>query len=182
MRITIKNARLAFPSLFEAKTVNGEGDPAFSASFILDPVANAAAIKEINAAIDKVAAEKWGPKGKAQVEALRKADKVCLHDGNLKSEYDGYEGNLYVSSRSKSRPTVVDRDGKTTLVVSDGRPYGGCFVNGIVDIYAQDNNYGKRINATLAGVQFVRDGDAFGGSRPASVDEFKSVEDEETIE
>ena len=35
MKIRLNNVRLAFPALFEAKTVNGEGDPAFSASFIL---------------------------------------------------------------------------------------------------------------------------------------------------
>ena len=34
MKIRLNNVRLAFPALFEAKTVNGEGDPAFSASFL----------------------------------------------------------------------------------------------------------------------------------------------------
>jgi hypothetical protein len=30
MQLKLRNVRLAFPALFEAKTVNGEGDPAFS--------------------------------------------------------------------------------------------------------------------------------------------------------
>lgn len=33
----------------------------------------------------------------------------------------------------------------------------------MVEFWAQDNNYGKRVNATLLGVQFVRDGAAFAG-------------------
>ncbi len=33
MKLKLNNVRLAFPSLFEAKTVNGEGDPRFSAVF-----------------------------------------------------------------------------------------------------------------------------------------------------
>ena len=32
MKLKLNNVRLAFPVLFEAKTVNGEGKPAFSAS------------------------------------------------------------------------------------------------------------------------------------------------------
>ena len=34
-RILIRNARLAFPNLFEATTVGGEGKPSFSASLII---------------------------------------------------------------------------------------------------------------------------------------------------
>ena len=37
MKLKLQNVRLAFPALFEAKTVNGEGDPRFSAVFLLDP-------------------------------------------------------------------------------------------------------------------------------------------------
>lgn len=37
MKLKLHNVRLAFPALFEAKTVNGEGDPRFSAVFLLDP-------------------------------------------------------------------------------------------------------------------------------------------------
>jgi hypothetical protein len=57
---------------------------------------------------------------------------------------------------------VVDRD-RTPLTASDGKPYAGCFVNAVVELWAQDNQYGKRINASLGGVQFAADGDAFGG-------------------
>ena len=56
MKIKLSNVRLSFPQLFEAKTVNGEGKPAFSASFLINP--NDPQIKEINAAIDAVAKDK----------------------------------------------------------------------------------------------------------------------------
>jgi hypothetical protein len=55
--------------------------------------------------------------------------------------------------------------------------YSGCFVNAQIDIWAQDNGFGKRINCTLAGVQFAADGDAFGGGRPASADDFDDLGD-----
>ncbi|MDC6416640.1 DUF2815 family protein [Xylella fastidiosa subsp. multiplex] len=36
MKLTLKNVRLAFPVLFEPKKVNGEGEAAFSACFLID--------------------------------------------------------------------------------------------------------------------------------------------------
>ncbi len=173
MKIQLKNVRAAFlNALFEAKTVNGEGKPAFSATFLLDPADPQ--VKTINAAIEAVAKEKWGAKAEAILKQMRAQDKLCLHDGDLKANYDGFPGNLYVSSRSNTRPLVIDAD-KSPLAESDGRPYSGCYVNASLELWAQDNNYGKRINAQLRGVQFFKDGDAFAGGGAASEDEFDDV-------
>lgn len=172
MKLKLTNVRLAFPSLFEAKAVNGEGEPRFSASFLLDPADPQ--VKTLNAAIDAVAKEKWGAKTEAILKQLRATDKVALHDGDLKSQYDGFPGMLYVSAANKVRPLVIDAD-KSQLAPSDGRPYAGCYVNASIELWAQDNNYGKRVNASLRGVQFFRDGDAFAGGGAASEDEFDSV-------
>lgn len=179
MKVKLNNVRLAFPQLYEAKTVNGEGKPAFSATFLLDPTHSD--IKALNAAIDAVAKDKWGAKADAIVKTARAADKVCLHNGDTKAEYAGFEGNFYVSARNATRPTVIDAD-KSPLTAQDGKPYAGCFVNAVVDIWAQDNNYGKRINASLGGVQFFRDGDAFAGGGAASADEFDNIAEGATAE
>jgi hypothetical protein len=172
MKIKLTHVRLAFPALFEAKTVNGEGKPAFSAVFLIDP--KDPQVKVINQAIDQVAKDKWGAKADAILKQMRAADKVCLHDGDLKEQYDGFAGMLFISSRSPSRPLVIDTD-KTPLGESDGKPYAGCYVNASIELWPQDNNYGKRVNASLRGVQFLRDGDAFAGSAPASEDEFDDL-------
>jgi len=172
MKLKLSNVRLAFPTLWEAKTVNGEGKPAFSATFLIDPADPQ--VKAINAAIDKVGAEKWGAKAPAILTAARKADKVCLHDGDLKATYDGFAGMLYVSARNPIRPLVIGAD-KAPLAEADGKPYAGCYVNVSLELWAQDNNYGKRVNATLMGVQFFRDGDAFAGGGVASEDDFDDV-------
>lgn len=172
MKVNLKDVRLAFPQLFEAKTVNGEGKAAFSASFLLPH--DHPSIKDLNAAIDAVAKEKWGVKAPEVLRGLRAQDKVCLHDGNAKSEYDGYADNLFVSARSATRPLVIDRD-KSPLVEKDGRPYAGCYVYASIELWAQDNQFGKRINASLKGVQFYRDGDAFAGGAPASPNDFEDL-------
>jgi hypothetical protein len=172
MKVKLTNVRLAFPALYEAKTVNGEGKPAFSAVFLLDPTHPD--IKLVNAAIDAVAKEKWGAKADAILKTARAADKVCLHNGDTKAEYAGFEGNFYISARNATRPLVIDTD-KSPLTEQDGRPYAGCYVNASIDIWAQDNNYGKRVNASLGGVQFFKDGDAFAGGGAASEDEFDDI-------
>ena len=64
---------------------------------------------------------------------------------------------------------------KSALTDRDGKIYAGCYVNVSLDFWAQDNAYGKRVNAQLRGVQFLRDGDAFSAGRPADSDEFEEV-------
>ena len=172
MKLKLSNVRLAFPALFEAKTVNGEGSPAFSAALLIDPADKQ--VKAINAAIDETAKAKWGAKADALLKQMRATDKVCLHDGDLKASYDGFPGNLYISARNPVRPTVLDAD-KTPLVAADGKPYAGCYVNVSLELWAQDNKYGKRVNATLMGVQFYRDGDSFTGGGAADESDFDDV-------
>jgi hypothetical protein len=172
MKLKLLNVRMAFPTLWEAKTVAGEGKPAFSGTFLIDPADPQ--VKTINAAVDAVAKEKWGAKADGILKQMRAADKICLHNGDLKATYDGFPGNLYVSARNPMRPTVVDKD-KTPLVEKDGKPYAGCYVHAVLELWAQDNQYGKRVNATLMGVQFFADGDSFTGGGVASEDDFDDV-------
>lgn len=176
MKLVLKNVRVAFPTLFEAKTVNGEGEPRFSATFIIPPTDPL--VKEIAAAIQETAKAKWGEKAGAVLQDLVAKGRVCfskLPKTNSSGEvYDGFEGNTWLSASNKTRPLILDRD-KSQLTAADGRPYGGCYVNASIELWAQDNNFGRRINASLKGVQFVRDGDAFGGGAPASPDDFANL-------
>lgn len=172
MQLKIPEARIAFAQLFTAKQVNGEGEPAYSASLIIPKTA--LIIKVINATMDAVAKEKWADKAPAVMKLLRQSDKVFLHDGDLKPDYEGFPGNFFISARNKSRPVVKDRNA-TPLTAADGKPYSGCFVGAILDIWCQENKYGRRVNATLQGVQFVRDGDAFSGAPPLAEDAFEDL-------
>lgn len=179
MKIKLNAVRLAFPQLFEAKTVNGEGEPAFSASFLMER--DHPAVAKIREAMEEVGKAKWGAKWPAVRKELEIKDRTALHDGDTKADYAGFEGNFFVSSRNRTRPLVIDRD-KTPLTAADGRPYAGCYVNASIELWCQDNAYGKRINASLRGVQFYRDGDAFAGGGAASEDEFDDIEDGATAD
>jgi len=66
-------------------------------------------------------------------------------------------------------PKIYGIDGKTLLKETDGIIYGGCYVNAILDFYAQSGeNPGMR--CSLVGVQFLRDGPAFSGSSVSAGD------------
>jgi hypothetical protein len=179
-KLMIEGARLAFPNLFKQRT-NEKGEPGkFGALLIIPPTHPA--VKLLNAAFDAVAREKWGQKADVILKGLRAQDRLALHDGSTKAQYDGFEGNLYISSSSDVRPTVIDRD-RSPLSSEDGKPYAGSYVNASIEIWAQDNPaYGKRINAQLRGVQFLRDGDAFAAGRPADVDEFADLGDQGDVD
>ncbi len=179
MKIKLSNVRLAFPALFEAKGING-GTPVFSASFLLSP--DHPDVKNIKETIDKVGQEKWGARWPSVKNGLEKQDKLALHDGDVKADYDGFAGSLYVNANNKTRPLIIDRD-KTPLDSSDGKPYGGCFVNASIELWCQDHaTHGKRVNASLRGVQFLKDGDRFGGGGIASDDDFEDLATDDCAE
>lgn len=171
MTTVLKDVRLAFPNIFEGHPESGK----FNVLGIFDPGSEGHAALE--AEIDKIMQEKWG--GKVSRNQLKQ---FCLHDGADKSQYDGFEGKMYISASNEAQPTVVDRDGRSPLTKASGKPYSGCYVVLYVELWAQDNKYGKGVNATLRGVQFYRDGPAFTGGAPLSTDEFQSFDEDETAD
>lgn len=182
--------RLAFAQGIFEKTAVGDGEPAFNCVFIIDPKSKY--VKTLDDAV--IAAAQAQPKWKGTdkksgrpmyeiiVEKLINDGKVAwLKDDycNKNGEpFDGFEDNYALKARSGVAPLVIDRD-KTRLTKADGKPYSGCYVIAQVEIWAQDNQYGRRINSQLKGVQFLRDGDAFGGGRPADEDDFEDLSVEE---
>ena len=171
-KVHLKDVRISFANIFDAKQVNGQGDAKFSAAFIFGKDSPAKA--EVEKAIVAAANEKWGAKAGEVLKALKAADKLAMHDGDAKSDNDGYAGNLFVNASNKTRPLVIGTQ-REPLVAADGKPYSGCYVNAIVEVWAQDNSFGKRVNASLLGVQFLRDGERLSGGGVAAADDFEAI-------
>lgn len=174
-KVRLENVRFTFPAVHEAKQVNGQGDPKFSISALIGK--DHKQLPEIKAAISKAAEEKWGAKAGEVLKQLQAADKLCLHDGDAKSDYDGYAGNFFINASNKIRPLVIGPD-RAPLVAADGKPYSGCYGNMIVEFWAQDNQFGKRVNASLLGVQFTKDGERLAGGGVAAADDFEAIPQE----
>lgn len=169
--VTIRNVRLSYPNLFEAKAFlkNGvaEGKPAHSASFLLDKVANKADIDALTKAAVFTKQEKWQGK---QVNLTGKS----IRDGSEKEATDGYGPNVvFIAARHVPKPgdnwhkCVVDEK-LNPVTAEDGKFYAGCYVNATVKAWAQDNGFGKRINWQLVNIQYVRKGEPF-GEKPVPV-------------
>jgi Protein of unknown function (DUF2815) len=182
MELILKDARIAFPRLFTPYSNNPDGsDPKFSATFLFKKDDDN--YKETMRVMSAVAADKWGAQGAKTLKELTDAGKICLRDGNLKEKYSGFAGNMFVAASNGDRVLVTDRK-KKMLEDQDGLPYAGCYVWAGIEVWAQDNNYGRRINAKLKWVMFSRDGEAFGGGAPASLadlPDLPDVEDDEAL-
>lgn len=182
MELTLKNVRLAFSDIWVPKPPqDGKGDAKYGATFIIDPKTNAAAVKEIRAAIKQVAKEKWGKKADNIMRVIEGDNqKFCwFEEDKLNAEgdvVDGFEGMFFLNSKSPIQPGIYDKD-RTELTRADGRPYPGCMVIAKVDIWAQDNTFGKGMRCQLKGVQFFKDNDSFGGGTRSKADDFEDLSD-----
>ena len=169
--IKMANVRISFPSLFQTEVFGGEDTGKYTATFILDKTEHAGIIKEINAKIAAITKEKFKNKPLPP-------DRVCLKNGD-DMEREEFQGKMTIKAATKKRPTVINRD-KSVLTAEDDVIYAGCYVNAIIGLWAQDNQFGKRINATLYGVQFANNGEPFTSSG-VDVDEFDMFATDEEL-
>lgn len=173
VKLTIRNVRMAFPAIFQPQAV-GDGEPAFGSKFIVPP--DHPQIDEIRKAIKTVAEAQWAEKAASVLKILEKDRKIAWVEGEYLNKdgdpYDGFEGNYHLSSRSaKTKPSAFNASNQP-ISEADGLIYSGAYVDAAVEIYAQDNKWGRRINCGLRGVRFVKHGESFGGGAAASADDF----------
>jgi hypothetical protein len=198
MKLYLQKARGSFTaSLFEPKQVNNQGKAKYSVASIITPETRAFAgdanpdspagqakgykwgdVKtEMSKAIMDAANGKWGAKALDQVTQLKAQNRLPLHDGAEKATTPGYAGNLYMNSGNELRPHVRNRNG-STLEAKDGVIYPGCYIDVVVDIWAQDNIHGKRVNASLLSVTFNSDGERLAGGATSTDDDYAAIPQE----
>jgi len=182
--IKLESARISYPHIYEPSAYE-EGDPLkFSAKFLLDPSNpnHAAKIKEIKLAAAELMREEFGPEFKP---AGLKG--VCFANGNTKVDdqgevKEGYADMWVIGASEFVRPAVANRSGGPVVEGESQAPYGGSYVNATITLWTQNNKWGKRINANLRGVQFVKDGDAFGRAPISAEEEFEALEDNTPVD
>lgn len=150
--VMLKNVRVSFPHLFKKPVIKGDEGP-YGANFMIHPEDNKvdlAAVKTIIRA--RISGDLKGIK--------LPPEKICLRNGEDKGrpEYDGY---MILSANTQKKPYVLAGDGRTFIQdEDDSKIYAGCYVNAKVRLWAQNNDFGKRINCELIAVQFAGDGEA----------------------
>lgn len=178
--IALKNVRLSFPRLWEPKSFEEGQKPRYEATFLLDPSDKAhleLIDKRLPAVFRELAEEAYTSKKDVEnfMKVFKSSQGYADEEGKV---YDGYEGMYFIASHNTQPPAIIDRD-KSPLGAESGKPYAGCYVNASISFWLQDNKYGKRINTNLRGVQFLRDGEAFGAGIPDVDGEFDDESDDD---
>lgn len=165
------SGRVSFPHLFTKPVINGD-EGKYGGSIILE--SDGKSRKKVDAEIAKIIKDKF--KGKKLP-----SDKLCLRDGDDKGREE-YEGTWVISCNSNKRPVVLSRTKEIITSEDDNEIYGGCYVNAKVRLWAQDNNFGKRVNCELIAIQFAKDGEALSAGHVSAndaMDGFGEVEYDE---
>ena len=178
--LMLKNKRLGFVDLAEARSVNG-GKPSFGVRVILEPTDPDVAL--IEAAIKEVATTQWKDKADTVLGMLNEKGRVAFLKKdyrNLKGEpHKGFEGkySLGASAPQDKQPGCFDEYAKPLDAAGIRRKlYSGCYANVKVEIYPLLREDGNRISCAILGVMFAADGEAFGGgSAPATADDFAGM-------
>lgn len=166
MSLRLNHIRLSFPNVFRPTAFDPNAEKKYSATLILDE--GDPQVDTIKEEIEKKLKEKWPSDRPSNI-------RLALRDGSEK-DMDGFgPGKWFFNASNKARPGVYDRN-RSPLTEEDGKIVPGCYVNAIVDFWVQSNSYGKRVNATLKGIQYDAEGESFGGGgRVAGADDFDDL-------
>lgn len=172
MKVLLRNVRLAFPHLWEPRKFSEDSKPRYESTLCF--AEDHPAFKDVTDAIEAVIKEAWPTKAAEYGRTMKANHKLCLQNGNMKTGKQ-FEDLWLLSANTYQPPKVIDTD-RSELRPNSTRIYPGCYVNASVDIWAQDNNFGKRVNAQLLGIQFWEDGDRWGGGSAYDPNDFPEGE------
>lgn len=160
--ILVKNVILSYPHLFSPYG-QGTETKKFSAKFLMPKATHKADIALLGKLLGEMAMARW--KQKLPMTNL------CLKDGTLVAKNDGDENYFILAASETTRPAVIDAD-KTPIAASDAddKMYPGAVVNVLIRPWEQDNTYGKKINANLLAVQYVKKGERLAAARTVDTD------------
>lgn len=172
--IRIDNVRGSYVHLdkpYKGKSDDGDGKEAvakFSIVGILPKKTHGEAKELILEAISAVL--------KDNKDAKVAKDKRFIRDGD-DLEKEEYEGAYTVSAREERKPKCRDRNGNLVDDIEAIREdfVSGYWFNILIRPWYQDNKFGKRVNAGLVGVQFVKKDKPFGEGQIDESDAWETV-------
>ena len=155
----LKSVRVSFPHLFTQQKDKKGKKVGYGAKLLLDPKnkEHVVQLNELKALM--VEAVEAHPK----VKKMPAEDKRCLRNGD-NTERAENQGMFLVSTNARNKPYVFDATRKQVTSKKRNPIYSGCYVDCLVNIWIQNNEHGKRVNAGLQGMKFVSDGEALDGS------------------
>lgn len=182
--IKLPEGRLSYAFLATPKAKppkNGkEVAPRYETVVLLDPT-NAeqkTAIDALKAEAVRIAKAAFGDgvEMKKLVLAFGNGDKKAKdEEGAIDPTYEAYLGKFYVNTSTSDKPLIANRRGELIDKTNAQFPYSGCYANVKVTLYPwtfTENNMTRRgISVDLRSIQFVKDGEQFGGRQAINPEE-----------
>ena len=174
--------RLSYANIWEARQ-SMEGDKMQYSCCLLIPKTDTATIQRIQKLMAKIESEavatKWGGKKPASYAH------PLLRDGDTDPTKGGdsnYAGCYFINAKANADHPPKIIDARCTPVIDRDEVYSGCYANGKVSIYANNNpKGGKGISAGLVAVQKTKDGARLGGDTGTDGFAPLSQEDEDML-
>jgi hypothetical protein len=173
-KVVTGTVRLSYVHLFEPYA-QGDDDVEKYSCVILIPKSDKRTLKKIDDAI--AAATEAGRNTKFEGK-VPKIVVTNLHDGDEEADLEKnpeYEGHMYMSVSSKTKPGIVDAD--VNPILDSTEIYSGVYARVSINAFAYNYKGKKGISFGLNHVQKVKDGDFLGG-RSRAEDDFEPIEDE----
>ncbi len=163
MKVTTPKFRVNFPAVFTARRNELNGQDEFGLVMLFDKDTDLSVLK---AAAKEAADKKWGDKRPRNMRSP-------FRDGDVEREgKEGYENTIFVNTKSKMRPGVVDENLQTIL--DENEVYSGCYARATVSAYAYDRAGNAGVAFGLMNVQKLGDGEPL-SSRVRAEDDFVAV-------
>ncbi len=165
VKLLTPKARLSYPALIRAKSMEEGQEPKFSCALIFDAEAQATPeFKALKAAAAAAAKAKWGDKVPSNV-------RNPFRDGAEKDS-EGYgPGTVFMNVSTKQKPGVVQNTpAGMQPIIDENDIYAGMYVMVSVSPYAYDQKGNKGVAFGLNNVLKVADGEPLGGRTSAAND------------
>ena len=152
VKVLTPEARLMFPHFFEPYSGIEGAEEKYSAVLLFEAGADLTGLKE---AVQKAAA---GLKSKAGAR-----NPICSGDERAEEWGEVFKGAKYIRVSSRFQPAIVDTD--RSDILDKSKLYSGCYVRAVIRAYPYDKAGNRGVAFGVEAVQFLRDGEALGGSR-----------------
>lgn len=172
LKLKTTEFRVSHPHIFKPSAMEGSKTESYSIEMLFDK--STTKLSDIQRPLLFAAADKWGTDKADWPEPLqwayRDGDKPRMNKKTKKMEVKEEHKGMWVvranSSADYQRPWVVGRDPKIALE-DESELYPGCYARASLKAHPWEFGDKFGVKFILGGVQFIRDGKAIGGKRPA---------------
>lgn len=173
-KVVTGTVRLSYVHLFEPYAQDSDNEEKYSC-VILIPKSDKKTLKKIDDAIKAAAEQGKNSKFDGKIPGNLQ---TTLHDGDEEGDLEKnpeYEGNMYMSISSKTKPGIVDSD--VNPILDSTEVYSGCYARVSINAFPYNYKGKKGVSFGLNHVQKVKDGDYLGG-RSRAEDDFEPLDED----